>query len=78
MPALGDARVVETWAGLRPWTADGAPILGATSVEGLLVATGHHRNGILLAPATARALADLALGAPPSLDLAPFSASRFT
>ena len=81
VPALRDLALVETWAGLRPASPDGLPYLGATSLEGYFVAAGHHRNGVLLAPATARALADalegkvddaarplspLRLGAPPS------------
>ncbi len=63
-PALGGFALTETWAGLRPGTKDGLPYIGATSVEGLLLAAGHYRNGILLAPATARAIADVVEGAP--------------
>src|SRR5215831_7663609 len=54
VPALAKARVEETWAGLRPDTPDHLPILGPTDYEGLLVATGHFRSGILLAPITAQ------------------------
>jgi glycine oxidase len=54
MPALKEAEIVETWAGLRPGTPDDLPIIGPTEIEGLVAATGHYRNGILLAPATAR------------------------
>jgi glycine oxidase len=54
MPALEEAEIVETWAGLRPGTPDDLPIIGPTDIEGLVMATGHYRNGILLAPATAR------------------------
>ncbi|MBV8638803.1 MAG: glycine oxidase ThiO [Candidatus Eremiobacteraeota bacterium] len=57
-PALGDFAVTETWAGLRPGTPDERPILGPTSVDGLILATGHYRNGILLTPVTARLIAD--------------------
>ncbi len=57
LPAIYDQPVVESWAGLRPASRDDAPILGPTSVDGLVVATGHHRNGILLAPVTSRAIA---------------------
>ncbi|MGA8366715.1 MAG: glycine oxidase ThiO [Candidatus Acidiferrales bacterium] len=53
MPALEEAEIVETWAGLRPGTPDDLPIIGPTEIEGLFAATGHFRNGILLAPATA-------------------------
>ncbi len=53
-PELADAAVVETWCGLRPDTPDHLPVLGPTDIEGLVVATGHYRNGILLAPVTAK------------------------
>lgn len=62
IPALEDTRIVESWAGLRPLSADGRPILGPDpEVEGLHYATGHGRNGILFAPLTGRAVAELAL-----------------
>jgi glycine oxidase len=62
-PGLGSARLVEIWAGLRPGTSDGQPILGGDpEVAGLFYATGHYRNGILLAPATADALGALLAG----------------
>jgi glycine oxidase len=54
VPALADAQVEETWAGLRPDTPDHLPIIGPTDLEGLLIATGHFRSGILLAPITAQ------------------------
>ena len=60
-PALGQATVLEAWAGIRPGTKDHAPILGETRCRGLYVATGHYRNGILLAPITAQIMADLIL-----------------
>ncbi|HEX6940003.1 MAG TPA: glycine oxidase ThiO, partial [Longimicrobiales bacterium] len=64
-PALADAPLVSTWAGLRPGTPDGCPILGADpDVEGLFYATGHFRNGILLAPITATLLAEAVSGEP--------------
>jgi glycine oxidase len=62
MPALGELTVAETWAGLRPGTVDGLPYLGATGLGGYVVATGHYRNGILLTPATAVAIADIVEG----------------
>lgn len=77
---------VEAWAGLRPATPDELPILGAlnaapgqltSSSRTCFAATGHFRNGILLAPATAVILADLIAGAAPGVDLAPFSPDRF-
>lgn len=57
-PSLSSFSVTETWAGLRPGTPDGLPFLGETPIRGLFLATGHYRNGILLAPITARLLAD--------------------
>jgi glycine oxidase len=57
-PNLANAQIVETWAGLRPATPDNLPILGPTEVEGLFIATGHYRNGILLAPVTAKIVCD--------------------
>jgi glycine oxidase len=71
-PSLASFSVVETWAGLRPGSADGRPILGATRLDGYFVASGHYRNGILLTPISARGLADLILdGSAPAI--APFS-----
>ena len=70
--------VQETWAGLRPGTPDGLPILGPTPWKGLLCATGHFRNGILLAPLTGKLIADWILTGFCGLDLSPFSAMRFT
>lgn len=62
IPALGDAPVVEKWAGLRPISADGWPILGPDpDLEGLFYATGHGRNGILLAPLSGRIVSELVL-----------------
>ncbi|MBV8343877.1 MAG: glycine oxidase ThiO [Candidatus Eremiobacteraeota bacterium] len=61
-PALRDFAITESWAGLRPGTPDGLPFLGRTPLEGLLLATGHYRNGILMAPATARSIADAVEG----------------
>jgi glycine oxidase len=77
IPALADAPVTATWSNFRPFTEDHLPVLGATGVRGLVLATGHFRNGILLAPITAQAIAELvATGAAP-LDLAPFAVDRF-
>lgn len=58
-PALADFAVVETWAGLRPGSPDGRPFLGATALEGYVIAGGHFRNGILLAPITAKLISEL-------------------
>jgi glycine oxidase len=57
-PELAGAAVVETWSGLRPDSPDHLPILGPTEMEGLWIATGHFRNGILLAPITARLIGE--------------------
>lgn len=75
-PALERAPVVDTWSNFRPASPDGEPILGAGTVPGLLYATGHSRNGILLAPVTADAIAAAILGHPAPVDLAPFSPAR--
>ncbi|HUK87403.1 MAG TPA: FAD-dependent oxidoreductase, partial [Terriglobales bacterium] len=77
LPALVGARILDAWAGLRPGTPDDLPILGATPVAGYFLATGHFMNGILLAPATARAMTQLIAGASPEVDLEPFSYARF-
>jgi glycine oxidase len=78
VPQLRDARILGDWAGLRPGTPDALPILGATPTPGYFVATGHFRDGILLAPITAKIMADVITGAEPDLDIAPFSLSRFS
>ena len=54
VPGLAKARIEETWAGLRPDSPDHLPILGPTDLDGLLMATGHFRSGVLLTPVTAR------------------------
>ena len=77
VPKLADARILESWAGLRPGTPDGLPILGATPTPGYFVATGHFRDGILLAPVTARVMAEVISGRAPGYDLGAFSALRF-
>jgi len=82
LPALAsenDAPQLEAWAGLRPHTPDRLPLLGPLEPgSSHFLATGHYRDGILLAPATAVLLADLVEGKPPALDLAPFAPSRFS
>lgn len=77
VPRLADARILEAWAGLRPGTPDGLPILGATSTPGYFVATGHFRDGILLAPVTATVMAQVIAGEKPVLNLSAFAAVRF-
>ncbi len=76
VPAAKTWNIEEHWAGLRPAGIDGLPLLGKTTTENVLVATGHFRNGILLTPITAQLIANLILNdaeAPPD-----FSASRLT
>lgn len=77
IPALENARVLETWSGLRPDTPDHLPILGPTDIGGLSIATGHFRDGILLAPITARLARQWILGQKTDLPLDPFSPMRF-
>lgn len=76
-PALQTSAVAGCWAGLRPFCEGGLPILGSTQIEGLHVATAHFRNGLLLAPITARLMADLIMtGNAPKL-MESFSPNRF-
>ena len=77
VPALSEAPVTGSWSNFRPYTEDHLPVLGQTPVRGLVLATGHFRNGILLAPVTAEAIAELVANGACSLDLAPFSVTRF-
>ncbi len=77
IPELAGARILEDWAGLRPGTPDDLPILGATSVAGYYVATGHFRDGILLAPVTAHIMAQVITGGKIDHDISAFSAARF-
>ena len=77
-PALGAAPLLSHWAGLRPITPDGLPILGHDgAAPGVLYACGHGRNGILLAPITGETIGAMAVGESPSFDLTPFSIDRF-
>jgi glycine/D-amino acid oxidase-like deaminating enzyme len=77
-PELAHAEIIETWCGLRPGTPDQLPILGPTDVEGLTIATGHYRNGILLAPVTAKLIADWITERKTSFAWDEFSPLRFT
>jgi glycine oxidase len=76
-PDLAQARVEETWAGLRPDSPDHLPILGPTEIEALLVATGHFRSGILLTPITARLIREWITEQRVSTDWERFSPLRF-
>ncbi len=77
VPELRNAKMLEDWAGLRPGTPDALPILGATATPGYYVATGHFRDGILLAPITARVMAGVIGSDEPEYDLNLFSPARF-
>jgi glycine oxidase len=77
LPELSEATLVEVSTGLRPGSPDNAPIIGESGLPGLSYATGHHRNGVLLTPITANAVADLlTTGALPE-SVAAFAPSRF-
>jgi glycine oxidase len=78
LPEISGAPRLESWAGFRPGTPDGLPILGAAAIEHCWHATGHYRNGILLAPVTARSMARAILGDSPEIALDAFSPTRFT
>ena len=77
VPGVYELPLIETWTGLRPGSRDNAPILGKTSVENLIYATGHYRNGILLTPITAYEIAKLILTGETSETIAPFQLDRF-
>ena len=77
VPGINELELVETLARWRPGTPDNAPLLGPGPLPGLVLATGHHRNGVLLTPVTAEVTAELlATGTLPEL-AAPFTADRF-
>jgi glycine oxidase len=76
VPALERAGLRDTWSSFRPYTKDELPLLGPTSIEHLFLATGHYRNGILLAPITAEIIRALVLGKKPPLPLAAFHPHR--
>lgn len=86
VPELAEAELLETWSGLRPGTPDDLPIIGPTDIDGLFIATGHYRNGILLAPVTAKLIANLILqgdaglnaGFAAGFDATAFSPLRFS
>jgi glycine oxidase len=76
-PELAKAEIIETWCGLRPGTPDQLPILGPVDVDGLVFATGHYRNGILLAPVTAKLIGEWIAERRTSIDWETFSPLRF-
>jgi glycine oxidase len=77
IPEIAELELVEASAGLRPGSPDNAPLIGHGDADGLLIATGHFRNGVLQAPATADCIAALLAGETPPLDLDAFSPLRF-
>lgn len=78
VPTIVEYEVLETLAGLRPGSPDNAPILGESGIRGLIYATGHFRNGILLTPITAYAIAELVLEERVPEEIAPFGLRRFS
>ncbi len=77
LPAIEELPIEETWVGHRPGSRDDAPILGPSPITGLVYATGHYRNGILLAPITADAIARLVLDGEVDPAIRPFGIARF-
>ena len=78
LPGIEELPIVETWVGFRPGSRDDAPILGPGPIDGLVYATGHHRNGILLTPVTADLVSRFVLTGEAEPALAPFALARFT
>jgi len=76
-PDVARMRIHEAWAGLRPGSPDGLPILGETALRGYYAATGHYRDGIMLAPVTALVMSQLLTGHQPEFELKRFSPLRF-
>lgn len=77
LPGIAELPIAESWAGFRPGSRDDAPILGETAVPGLIHATGHHRNGVLLTPVTADGIARLILTGETAPVMRPFAVDRF-
>jgi glycine oxidase len=78
LPVTSELILAETCAGLRPGTPDNGPVVGRCGPDGLLLATGHYRNGILMSPITADAAVALLSGQPPATEWEPFTPARFT
>lgn len=76
VPALAEAELSSSWSSFRPYTEDELPLLGPSRTPGLVWMSGHYRNGILLAPVSAKIVAACVLGRKPPLDLRPFSPDR--
>jgi glycine oxidase len=78
VPGIEELPIAEMWVGHRPGSRDDAPIIGLSPVEGLIYATGHHRNGVLLAPLTADAVTRCVLDREIDPVVRPFGLDRFT
>lgn len=78
VPALAQAELSSTWSSFRPYTADELPLLGPSQMPGLILMSGHYRNGILLAPISAKIVAACVTGQKPPVDLLPFAPDRAT
>ncbi len=77
IPEVAELELIETTAGLRPGSPDNAPLIGESAAEGLVIASGHFRNGVLQAPLTADCVAAILAGEDAGVDLTPFSPRRF-
>lgn len=77
LPGIEELAIDEMWVGFRPGSRDDAPMLGPTPVDGLVLATGHHRNGILLTPVTADAVSRFILCGEVDEAIRPFAIDRF-
>jgi glycine oxidase len=77
VPTIEELPIAETWVGFRPGSRDDAPMLGPSGIDGLVVATGHHRNGILLTPVTAALISAFVLTGRLPENALPFSPERF-
>jgi glycine oxidase len=77
VPAIEELPIAESWVGFRPGSRDDAPMLGPSGIDRLVIATGHHRNGILLTPITAQTIAGLILDGQGDPLIAPFGLDRF-
>jgi glycine oxidase len=79
VPGLGGRPITRSWSGFRPWASDGQPVLGPVpGIEGLFVATGHYRNGILLAPVTATVMSRCIIDGETPDSITPFLPARFS
>jgi len=76
-PILKDINIIRSYAGLRPTTPDGYPIVSKTDIKGFYIAVGHEGNGISLSPFTGKSIASLIMGIKPEVDVSPFDITRF-